>query len=113
MATEAIHPLLIDQFPEVARELEAALRREGEHWLADSVTFTRIYGPCECSDTTCGSFYTGPKPDGAFGPGHRCIPLDPSVGMMIIDVVDDVIRYVELIDRPDVHAALRRAGLHS
>jgi hypothetical protein len=29
---------------------------------------------------------------------------------VILDVVDDVIRYVESIDRPDVHAVLRTAG---
>lgn len=99
-------PLLHEGFPDLVRELEHLLRAENEHFLANSVEFLRIYGPCGCSDVTCGSFYTGPKPDGAFGPGHRTVLLDPTEGMVILDVVDDVIRYVELIDRPDIHDAI-------
>jgi len=99
-------PLLIERLPDLARELEQGLIAEGLDFLAGSVEFLRIYSNCECSDTTCGSFYTGPRPDGAFGPGHRSVLLDPSEGMTILDVVDDVIRYVELIDRPDNYTAL-------
>ena len=100
-------PLLHERLPELARELEQCLNSAGENFLAGSIQTLHIYGACECSDITCGSFYTGPKPEGAFGPGHRNILLDPTKGMMILDVVDDVIGYVELIDRPDIHEALR------
>lgn len=103
-------PFLHERLPELARELEQNLNAEGENFLAGSIQTLRIHSACECSDITCGSFYTGPKPDGAFGPGHRNILLDPTKGMMILDVVDDVIRYVELIDRPDIHEALHSSS---
>jgi len=99
-------PLLHELLPALAHELEQCLLVEGENLLAGSIQTLQIFSACECSDITCGSFYTGPRPDGAFGPGHRSILLDPSNGMMILDVVDDVIRYVELIDRAAIHAAL-------
>lgn len=104
--TEERPPLLRERLPHLARELEQCLNTEGEHFLAGSVQTLRIYSACECADITCGSFYTGPRPDGAFGPGHRNVLLDPTKGMMILDVVDDVIRYVELIDRPDIYESL-------
>lgn len=103
---KAAPPLLVQRLPNLAVELKQGLHVQGEVFLADSVEFLRIYSLCGCSDTTCGSFYTGPRPDDAFGPNHRCIPLDPSKGMTILDIVDDVIRYVELINRPDIYAAL-------
>ena len=103
-------PLLRERLPHLARELEQCLNAEGEHFLAGSVRTLLIYSACECSDITCGSFYTGPRPDGAFGPDHRNVLLDPTKGMMILDVVDDAIRYVELIDRPDIHEALHSSS---
>lgn len=103
-------PFLHERLPELARELEQNLNAEGENFLAGSIQTLRIHSACECSDITCGSFYTGPRPDGAFGPGHRNILLDPTKGMMILDVVDDVIRYVELIDRPDIQEALHSSS---
>jgi hypothetical protein len=109
MAAGVVYPLLVEQLPEVASKLEQALRRRGEHRLAGAVVSVRIYDLCGCPSSSCGSFYTGLRPDGGFGPGHRNVVLAPAVGAMVLDVVDDVIRYVELIDRPAVHAALRTA----
>jgi hypothetical protein len=49
----------------------------------------------------CQSFYTQPPPAGAYGPGHRCVALSPHrPGMLVLDVVDDLIMFVEVIDRP-------------
>jgi hypothetical protein len=56
---------------------------------------------CGCGDTFCQSFYTAPKPDGPYGPGHSNVLLDPPwPRMLILDVVDGRIMYVEVIDRP-------------
>jgi len=41
-----------------------------------------------------------------FGPGHRCVPLLPSSGDLILDVVDGRIMYIEILGRPP----LRRHG---
>ena len=92
--------------PGFARELEAALRDIDEHFLASEVALLRIRRLCSCSDSFCSSFYTAYKPEGAWGPGHRTVLPDVSDGMVILDVVDDVIRYVEIIDRDDVHSLL-------
>jgi hypothetical protein len=55
---------------------------------------------CGCGDDFCQSFYTRPSPVGAYGSGHRNVGLTPSQsGMLILDVVDDVIMFVEVLDR--------------
>ncbi len=60
----------------------------------------RVVARCGCGDDFCQSFYTAPKPDGAYGPGHRNVLLDPPwSGMLILDVVDGLIAYVEVLDR--------------
>jgi len=61
---------------------------------------------CSCGDAFCASFYTAPKPRGSYGPKHRNIALEPNDGMIILDLVDEVIVNVEVIDRPDVRAKL-------
>ncbi|MDR7276131.1 hypothetical protein [Catenuloplanes atrovinosus] len=94
-------PLVADRYPRLAAELAAALRAAGEHRLADRVPALRIVRECGCGDDFCRSLYSGPPPDGPYGPGHRCVWLVPPwAGLLNLDVVDDVIRYVEIIDRP-------------
>ena len=99
-------PLLRDLLPELASELERCLRKEDEAQLADSVASLRIHSRCRCDETFCGSFYTGPKPEGGWGEGRRTFSLDADVGMMIVDVVDGVLRHVEIINRPEVRETL-------
>ena len=103
-------PLLKTILPELCAELDRDLRAQGEHSLANGVDYLRVYGLCECSADSCGSFYTAERPNGKYGEGHRCVMLNPATGMTILDVVDDVIKFVELIDRPTINAALRDAG---
>ena len=56
---------------------------------------------CDCGDDFCQSFYTQPPAEGAYGPGHRNVGLSPDrPGMLILDVVDSLIMYVEVVDRP-------------
>ena len=50
------------------------------------------------------------RPDGKYGVGHHNIVLNPERGMTILDVVDGVIKSVELIDRPEVKQALEGSG---
>ena len=72
-----------------------------ETYLADQVDTLRVLRECGCGDDFCQSFYTQPPPVGANGLGHRNVCLSPSrSGMLVLDVVDDVIMFVEVIDRP-------------
>lgn len=57
-------------------------------------------------DGFCQSFKTEPHPDGQpYGRGHRCVPLLPSKGMLVLDVVDGRIMYVEVLDRAPLRYA--------
>ena len=83
---------------DTAAELTAALRWVGEDGLADQVGTLRVRQQCDCGDRFCQSFYTEPPPNRAYGPGHRNVALcPPGSGWLILDVVDDVIMYVEVL----------------
>lgn len=92
--------LVCTVWPVFAAELAAALRAEGEDRLTDKVDQLCIVDVCGCDDDFCQSFYTGPKPAGAYGDGHRNVCLDaPWPGYLILDVVHDDIMYVEVLYR--------------
>lgn len=97
---------LVDLLPAFAAELEDALRADGEHELADQVASLVIESPCGCGDDFCSSFYTGARPEGLWGPSLRTVTPAVAIGMVILDVVDDVIRYVEVLYCDDVKAVL-------
>ncbi|MFF7988920.1 hypothetical protein ACFZDG_03880 [Kitasatospora xanthocidica] len=106
---EPQHPLVREVHPELAAELIALLEEEGEHELAVRSRDLRLVARCGCHDDFCQSFMTEPHPDGQpYGLGHRCVPLSPSTGMIVLDVLDGRIVYVEVLDR----APLRDARLH-
>ena len=87
-------------FPELVKELIALLEGGGENELAICAWDLRLVAECGCGDGFCQSFKTAPHPDGQpYGPGHRCVPLSPAEGMLVLDVVDGRIVYVEVLDR--------------
>ncbi|WP_089155998.1 hypothetical protein [Micromonospora sp. NBS 11-29] len=91
--------LVSDRWPRLAAELAGALREADEDDLAGQVAGLRIFQRCDCRDAFCQSFYTQPPPDGAYGPDHRNVGLSPDrSGMLVLDVVDNLIAYVEVID---------------
>jgi len=92
--------------PAFASELELLLSEEGEHELASQVSTLEIIDRCRCGDDFCSSFYTQPKPEGAYGPNHRSLVLDAAEGMIILDVVSGLIAYVEVLNRDDVRKPL-------
>ncbi|MFJ5228977.1 hypothetical protein ACIQBJ_03660 [Kitasatospora sp. NPDC088391] len=99
MSTE--HPLVGEEFPELVAELAALLAAEGEGALAEQLPGLRLVAKCGCGDDFCRSFATAVHPPGTpYGPGHRCVPLLPARGMLVLDVVDGRIVYVEVLDRP-------------
>ncbi|MFD7203432.1 hypothetical protein [Streptomyces sp. NPDC059893] len=101
---EQDHPLIRDVFPDLIAELTALLEDEGERELAICAWDLRLVDKCGCGDDFCQSIRTADHPQGQpYGPGHRCVPLLPSKGMLILDVVDGRIMYIEILDRPPMH----------
>ncbi len=94
--------LLIDILPQLARELELLLKKQGELDLAAQVSTLTILDRCRCGDDFCSSLYTQPKPEGRYGPDHRSFDLDAEKGMIILDVVSGLIAHVEILNREDV-----------
>jgi hypothetical protein len=91
---------VVDQWPRLTCELLQALRAEGEVALAAGVGALTIVELCGCEDDFCQSFYTAPKPAGAYGPGHRNVLLQPPwSGELILDVVHHEIVFVEVLYR--------------
>ncbi|WP_189702468.1 hypothetical protein [Streptomyces chromofuscus] len=101
---EQDHPLVREVFPDLIAELTALLEDEGERELAICAWDLRLVDECGCSDDFCQSIRTADHPRGQpYGSGHRCVPLSPSKGMLILDIVDGRIMYIEILDRPPMH----------
>jgi len=100
---------LADALPGFADELAELFVTAGRPDLARQCPALEVVAPCACGQEDCGGFYTGPRPHGAWGPGHESVVLAPANGMVIVDVVHGVIRFVEVLDRSDVRDAVRTA----
>lgn len=98
--------LLTGVLPVFADELERLLMEAGQMELAAQVKQLAIVDRCRCGDDFCASFYTQPKPEGAYGPGHRCMELEPAEGMLILDIVDGTIAQVEVLYRDEIRDKL-------
>jgi hypothetical protein len=90
-------PLLQDTLPDLADELTALLRSQNEMDLAEQVPLLRLVDRCRCGDDFCVTLYTSPKPEGAYGPNHESISLNPSSGHLILDLVDRKIMCIEIL----------------
>ena len=97
---------LVSVLPDFAAELAAALRFDDGAKLADQLSELSITAVCGCGDDFCASFYTGPRPDGPWGAQHRNVTPETATGMVILDVVDGRIRYIEVLDRDDVKSVI-------
>jgi len=92
--------------PDFAAELGNTLRLQGRADLASQVPNLPLVDRCRCGEDFCATFYTAPKPEGAYGPGHDNVVVEVAKGMTILDVVNGDIRCVEVLYRPDVQRAL-------
>jgi hypothetical protein len=45
-------------------------------------------------------------PNGAWGPGHENVALEPEQGMIILDVIDRKIGMIEILGRNDIRLSL-------
>ncbi|MBM9505456.1 hypothetical protein [Actinacidiphila acididurans] len=96
--------LVRDVFPDLIDELVSLLEVEGENELAICVRDVRLVAMCDCGDDFCQSIHTAVHPEGQpYGEGHRCVPLLPSKGMLVLDVVYGRIMYIEVLHRPPMH----------
>lgn len=106
--------LLAEVLPALASALQTELMRSEWSYLADQVPTLRIADLHGCRDEGCASFYVGSRPRPA---GHRIegdrenIVLDETAmvigaDMVVLDVVDRIIRFVEILDCPSVRAVL-------
>jgi hypothetical protein len=68
--TETGRRRVVELSPELGRLLHAALVADGRLDLADSVE-ELAHAACGRGDAFCTSFYTGLRPDGAWGPDHE------------------------------------------
>ena len=73
---------LSDTLPALAAELRQLLTEQGEPELAAQVPGLMIFDRCRCGDDFCATFYTQPKPEGRYGPGHRNVALAPDERML-------------------------------
>jgi hypothetical protein len=96
-------PLLRERAPAFSAELEEALRSEGRPELADQVATLRISALCACEVEGCASFSTALPMKRWFRRGA----LVPA-GDLVVNTIDGEIVFVEVLDRPDVRAALHR-----
>lgn len=94
--------LLADVLPALSTELQQLLTEKGESELAAQVPKLMILDRCRCGDNFCATFYTQPKPESSFGPGHRNVALTPDKGMLILDVVEEAIACIEVLYRDEV-----------
>jgi len=92
--------------PAFAAELAELLRNQGRDDLALQIAALPIEDRCRCGEAYCSTFYTAPEPNRAYGAGHANLHVASLEGMIILDLVDDEIRCIEVLDRPDVQAAL-------
>ena len=101
-------PLLQEVLPEFTDELRALLKKDELIQLVGQVASLRIVDRCRCGEESCASFYTVPKPEGAWGAGHENIVLDAGEWMLVLDTVGGKIVHVEILDRADIRGQLLR-----
>jgi hypothetical protein len=106
MADSSGKSRLADILPEFAIELKTLLEDSNQRELAEQVSRLVIFDRCRCGDSFCASFYTQPKPDGAYVGDHDTIELEPKDGMILLEVVEARIAHVEVLYRDEIREIL-------
>jgi len=98
---QAHPPLLLDVLPTLGAELIRLFESAGRGDLAAQVPSLRVRSRCDCGDDFCATIYTGS------GRPADSVDLDPSEGMMIVDVDEqEHILGVEILYREDYKKAV-------
>lgn len=100
--------ILANVLPDLAAELQSLLANNGELELAAQVPSLALIDRCRCDGDGCATFYCVPKPEGAWGPNHRNVLLNPKEGFTVVDVVDEKIVCVEILDRAEITSQILR-----
>lgn len=103
------HRRLGDVAPDLADELRMLLIEAEWPDLAVRVDDLPIVDRCRCGDDFCATFYTAPRPAGAWGSGLYTIPLEARAGMLNLDVLDGKIVCVEVLYRDEVKTVIHAA----
>jgi hypothetical protein len=98
--------LLAESLPEFSRELTELLIAAAEPALAAQVDHLEIVARCSCNDGFCASFYTARRPFERYGPRRQSLEVQPTQGMILLDVMGDTIIFIEVLYRDDVRAKL-------
>jgi hypothetical protein len=106
MGDSSEKPRLVDVLPELAVELRILLEASNHRDLADQLAGLVIFDRCRCGDSFCASFYTQPKPLGAYVGDFYTIEVEPKEGMILLDVVNTQIAHVEVLYRDDIRKTL-------
>jgi hypothetical protein len=96
-------PLLRERAPAFAAELEETLLAAGRPELADQIPALRITALCRCEVEGCASFSTVMPMKRWFRRGALV-----EAGGLVVNTIDGEIAFVEVLDRPEVRAALHR-----
>jgi hypothetical protein len=103
--TTAQHQRLVDVFPELAAEIIALLRADGDTTLAGVVDGLLYHGPCTCSPT-CANLLTAPV--GSSGSSMAELERDGEVVIWLsLDPAGTTITAIEVLDGRDLGPAAR------
>ncbi len=99
-------PTVGDAMPDFCAELTALVASSAHPHLAQQLAGLPLVDRCRCGQDNCAHFYTAPRPEGAFGPGHCNVRLTATRGLVVLDIVGDGIVAVEVLGRSDVKRRL-------
>jgi hypothetical protein len=97
---------LADLMPAFLGELEDLVRAAARPELAEQLCDLEVVARCTCGDAECAHFYTAEPPSGPYGREHSNLLLPALSGMIVLDLLGDVIVAVEALDRHDVKVVL-------
>lgn len=89
-----------DVLPRTAKIVAALLLEEGYARLCKQMPELMIFEKCSCQSPDCASFYTQPKPEGPYGPGHWGFTLKSPAGLIVLDILNDKIAFIEILRFP-------------
>lgn len=99
-------PSVRELLPAFSAELQNLLLGEGRADLADQIQQLAIVARCTCGAPSCAHFYTVQPSAGFHWPDQAALHLDTETGTVVLDLVRERIVAIEVLDRPDVKAAL-------
>jgi hypothetical protein len=101
-----VGPTLAAAAPAFAEALAARLRERGRDELAEQVASLPIAARCDCGDDFCASFASASEPATA---ERESVAVEGLETLVVLDVVDGRITYVELLGSDELREAIDAA----